>query len=160
VTTIQADERVFLAHLEDGPFLSGVDRGRWRLVSVNWPYAVIAVSAAPREGAPDEYAFRFQLTNYPETGPTAMLWDAERGAQLDFKQYPTGCSRAQMAFRTDWNGGQALYLPCDRVAIQGHEPWRTQHPSMIWSPTDNITKYLGIIYDLLNSDDYTGVRGA
>ena len=159
MTTIRADERVFTAHLKEGPFLSGVDRGRWRLVSVKWPYSVIGVSAAVREGAPDEYTFRFELTNYPETAPTAQLWDIERGSRLESKKYPTGRARAQMAFRIDWNGGQALYLPCDRIAIQGHEAWRTQHASMIWSPADNITKYLRILYDLLNSHDYTGVRG-
>lgn len=158
-TVVRADERVFRAHLEDGPFLSGVDRGRWRPVSVNWPFAVIAVSAAPRAGVPGEYAFRFELTNYPQCAPAARLWDAARDAPLEFKNYPTGRHRAQMAFRIDWNNGQALYLPCDRIAIQGHEAWRTQHPSMIWSSADDITKYLRIIYDLLNSNDYTGVRG-
>ena len=40
------DEQVFRAHLEAGPFQSGVDRGRWRLLSLQWPYALIAVQAA------------------------------------------------------------------------------------------------------------------
>jgi hypothetical protein len=31
---------------------------------------------------------------------------------------------------------------------------------MIWSPRRDITQYLHVIYELLNSGDYTGVRSA
>jgi hypothetical protein len=152
------DEQVFRAHLERGPYQSGVDRGRWRLISVDWPHAVIAVSAAERINSPSEYAFRFFLSDYPQTLPTAQPWDAEQGKALDFARRPSGRNRVQLAFRIDWKDGQCLYLPCDRGAIEGHEGWRTQHPEMIWSPTGDITQYLKIIYDLLNSEDYTGCR--
>ena len=65
------DETTFLAHVEAGPFESGVDRGRWRLVSINWPHAVVGISAADRANAPVEYAFRLELSNYPAQLPTA-----------------------------------------------------------------------------------------
>ncbi|MCG3146068.1 MAG: hypothetical protein HONDAALG_03900 [Gammaproteobacteria bacterium] len=154
------DERVFCAHLEQGPFQSGVDRGRWRLVSVNWPYSVIAVKAAERTNAPPEYAFRFELGNYPAAAPTARPWNEDSDTPLERQRWPGGRGRLQYAFNPDWKGGSGLYLPCDRHAIEGHDPWRAQHPEMIWDPRGDITQYLRIIHDLLNSEDYTGVRGA
>lgn len=155
-----ADERVFRAHLAAGPFQSGVDRGRWRLLALAWPYAVIAIRAAERPGGPAEYALRFECTNYPQTPPTAQPWDAERGVPLEHARWPGGRSRIPLAFNPTWKGGQCLYLPCDRLAIEGHDGWRSQHPSMIWSPAGDITQYLRIVYDLLTSSDYTGPRGA
>ena len=155
-----ADERVFRAHLAAGPFQSGVDRGRWRLLSLAWPHAVIAVRAAERPGGPAEYALRFELTNYPQTPPTAQPWDPERNAPLEPARWPGGRSRIPPAFNPGWKGGQCLYLPCDRLSIEGHDGWRSQHPSMIWSPAGDITQYLRIVHDLLTSSDYSGPRGA
>lgn len=151
------DERTFRAHLKGGPFLRGVARKRWRLVSISWPYSVIAMTAAAREGSPNEYGFRFELTNYPQALPTAQPWDLQRDAPLEPERWPTGRSRVAGAFNPGWNR-QALYLPCDRLAFPGHEAWRTQHPAMIWSRAGDITQYLRIIHELLNSSDYTGAR--
>ncbi len=150
------DEQVFRMHIERGPFQSGVARQRWRLLSIDWPYVLIGISAAAREDAPSEYTFRFECSNYPQAAPTAQLWDTDRTAPLEHRRWPTGRSRVPLAFNPKWKNGQCLYLPCDRLSMEGHEPWRSQHPSMIWSPANDITLYLRIVYDLLNSNDYTG----
>jgi hypothetical protein len=154
------DERVFREHLECGPFQSGVARDRWRLISMTWPHAIIAVSAASREKAPKQYAFRFELTNYPQSPPTAQLWDIEKGITLEHGKRPHGNKRISLAFRTDWKDGQVLYLPCDRQALSSHTNWRTEHPDLLWSSDGDITQCLRIIHDLLNSIDYTGTNSA
>lgn len=153
------DEQVFRAHIERGPFQSGVARDRWRLITIEWPHALIGVTAAPRDDSPEEYVFRFDCSNYPASAPTAQPWDLERGAPLEHWRWPTGRSRVPLAFNPNWNP-QALYLPCDRLAMPGHEPWREQHPYMVWSSAGDITQYLRILHELLNSTDYTGPRGA
>jgi hypothetical protein len=153
------DERVFRAHIEAGPFQSGVDRGRWRLISIAWPFVVIAVSAAERRGAPQEYALRFECSNYPSVAPTARFWDVEHDCSLPYGRRSWGTGRVALAFRIDWKGDQCLYLPCDRGALPGHDAWRTQHPWMIWDASSDITLYLRVLYDLLHSRDYTGIRG-
>ena len=63
-------------------------------------------------------------------------------------------------FRPTWKQGQCLYLPCDRMSIEGHDQWRSQHPSRLWQPARGIICYLEQIYELLNQSDYTGVSGA
>jgi hypothetical protein len=151
------DERTFRQHLAGGAFLRGAARGRWRLVNVTWPYAVIAVSATPRTGSPTEYGFSFELTNYPQVPPTGRPWNLELNQPLETTRWPTGRSRLAAAFNPGWNP-QAIYIPCDRLAIQGHDGWVSLHPSMIWRPTSEITHYLSILHELLNSGDYTGAR--
>lgn len=151
------DERAFEAHVASGAFLRGAERGRWRLVEAAWPAAVIAVAAAPRAGSPAEYTFRFDLTNYPQSPPTACPWDEHQKRPLEPGRWPTGRTRVVAAFNPGWNS-RAIYIPCDRLAIQGHDAWRAQHPSMIWSPGGDITQYLRVLHELLNSGDYAGAR--
>ena len=151
------DERTFREHVAGGAFRRGAARGRWRLVRIDWPHAVIAVSAATRSGSPSEYGFRFELSNYPQLTPTAEPWEQTHDRPLEASRWPTGRSRVAAAFNPGWNA-HAIYIPCDRLAIQGHDAWLSQHPSMIWRPTGDITQYLAIIYELLNSGDYTGAR--
>ncbi|MGE3467241.1 MAG: hypothetical protein AB7J13_09935 [Pyrinomonadaceae bacterium] len=154
------DEETFRAHLEDGSFLNGVDRDRWRLVSVDWPHAVIAVSAGEREGGPKDFAFRFDVSNYPKDAPTAQPWDEKTDSSLAQAKRPVGTGRVEKAFCW-YKDGTCLYLPCDRNALDtGHAAWLNQHPEMIWKPTSDITHYLRIIHDLLHSKDYQGVRGS
>lgn len=154
------DEKVFHSHKEMGPFQSGVARGRWRLILIDWPFVVISISASPRPNAPEEYPLRFDLTNYPQSPPTARPWDIELNGPLADAKRPHGKSRVPKAFRTDWMEGTALYLPCDRTAIKGHEGWQNQHPEMIWNQNGDITQYLRIIHELLTSNDYTGTRSS
>ena len=84
---------------------------RWRLVSMQWPFATIAVSM----GNGEELMLRFECSGYPNRAPTAGPWDTETNTVLDFYRWPKGKGgRASAVFRTDWKGGSALYLPCDR----------------------------------------------
>jgi hypothetical protein len=153
------DEQIFRSHIEDGKFASGQDRERWRLVSIDWPYVFIAVSAASRPNAPTDYVLRFHCGNYPQQAPTAQPWDIECGTPLPAERWPGGRSRVPSVFRPDWQSGQCLYLPCDRISINGHANWANQHPHLIWTVSADITLYLEAVHELLNSRDYTGVRG-
>lgn len=159
---MRPDERIFHAHVEGATFLMGQEDGRWRLHTIQWPNAVIIVQAAARPQAPGSFAFRFDLSGYPNQAPTARLWDAAAGIPLSAKCFPTGPpgSRVALAFRTDWQQGAALYLPCDRVGLQSHSNWREQYPRLAWRPDKDITFFLNILYGLLHSSHYKGIRGA
>jgi hypothetical protein len=158
ILAMSPDENVFQAHLLDGPFLNGVDRGKWRCISIEWPFVLIAVSAAPRDRSPNEFVFRFRCDNYPQEAPTAQPWDLEQNIALEARRWPGGRSRVPAAFRPEWKDGQCLYLPCDRIAYPGHDGWNSQHPQLIWKASSDITLYLEVVYELLNSSDYTGPR--
>jgi hypothetical protein len=62
-----------------------------------------------------------------------------------------------MVFRSDWESGKALYIPCDRVAFRGHEAWAQQHSQWAWDPGKDITHYLRLVHQRLNDPDYLGV---
>jgi hypothetical protein len=156
-TTADPAERLLLDDLEQGSFLAGVDRGYWRLLELGFPTAVIAITAAPRVEAPGFFAFRFDFTNYPEA-PTARPWDIEAGAPLAPARWPAGGPRQIAAFNPGWKD-DALYLPVDRGALQGHEGWRTQYAVHAWDPAGDLTQYLRLVHGLLNDPSYSGCRG-
>ena len=156
-TVLSPDTQAFRAHLDEGPFRLGETRGYWRLIAIDWPLADIAVQAARREHAPTEYVFRFDLTNYPQAAPTARPWDLERNTSLAPAHWPAGRQRVPKVFNPGWKDGSCLYLPCDRISIEGHHEWPKVFADLIWKPnTSDITLYLGAIHDLLNGSDYTG----
>jgi hypothetical protein len=140
-------------------FRCGVIEERWRLVATSWPHVVIAVSAPERPKAPTEYGFRFECTGYRQTPVTGRPWDLEADAPLPEARWPTGPSIVASVFRPTWKQGICLYLPCDRLALEGHENWRNEHPSRLWQPTRGIICYLEQIYELFNQSDYSGVVG-
>lgn len=152
--SISPEEAVFLIHLTGGRFRSGAAAGRWRAVSVTWPYAVFGVRGA--DGV--EYGLRFECGDYPRTPPTARPWDIERDAPLSHDRWPTGRERVPLAFNPSWKNGACLYLPCDRQSIEGHANWFQEHPSLIWDPALGVVHYLRVVHDLLNSGDYGGRR--
>ena len=147
-------ETAFWLHLRGGPFRTGEAKGRWRLISMDWPHATFVVRAADSR----EFAFRFDCTGYPRVPVTACPWNVESDTPLDRSRWPSGRVRLRDAFNPSWRP-DAIYLPCDREAIQGHQSWVHQHPSLSWDPSIGIVCYLRVLSDLLNSGDFQGVRG-
>lgn len=133
-------------------FRFGAVEGRWRHIHTAWPYALIGVMA--KDGR--EYVLRLNCDGYPQAPPTGGPWDSARDRVLSSDLWPRGQGgRVSAVFRTDWKGGTALYLPCDRESIEGHDTWRHEMPSKIWRPTDGVVQYLELVYELLHSRDYS-----
>ena len=146
------DERAFRADVAKAPFRLAQTEGRWRLLSTTWPFVQIGVTAKDKR----EFILRFNCEGYPQIPPTAGPWDPDRNAILAFDRWPRGQGgRVTSVFRTEWKDGSALYLPCDRAALPGHDNWRTDTPSKIWRPADGIVQYLELIHELLHCRDYT-----
>ena len=150
------DERVFREHLTGPTFCDGVQRGRWRIAgNIDWPYVLVAVSAAPREGAPTEYFLRFDLAGYPAAAPTATPWDPATESVLGANSRPKG-ERLSDIFRSDWENGRALYAPFDRVALGYHADWSERYREQAWDAMKDIAWLLRFVHRLLNDDDYRG----
>jgi hypothetical protein len=147
---VNPDERAFRAHLERPRVLAGIDAGMWRLVSLAWPNAVIAVAAA---GGACEVGLRFTLDGYPGVAPTGAPWDLDLDEPLDPARWPRG-RRVSKIFNPGWNVS-ALYFPMDRLALPGHDAWLTQFPGSGWDPRGDITQYLLTIHTVLNEDAVT-----
>ena len=134
--------------------------GRWRRVAVCWPYVVIAVTAPDRLKSPHEYGFRFECSGYRQVPATAGPWNLAADQALDASQWPTGGPMFSSIFRPSWKHGACLYLPCDRMSIEGHDNWRNEHTCRLWQPTRGIICYLEQIHELFHQSDYSGVAGA
>ncbi|MER8674601.1 hypothetical protein [Mesorhizobium sp. M0037] len=158
-TSTQAgpDERALRADLGKPAFRLAQSEGRFRLINIAWPIAVIGVTASDGH----EFALRFDCSGYPATAPTARVWDAERNTAPAIGQWPKSKGgRVKAVFRPDWKDGSALYLPCDRVSREGHDNWLQETPTMIWRPDRGILQYLEIVHELLNCGDYQPVACA
>ncbi len=154
---ISAPERLLRADLEGAEFAAGADRGYWQLISLQWPHAVIAVAAASRTGGPQRYVLRFDFSGYPEA-PTAQLWDVDTSSQLAVSAWPGGGPRIIAAFNPSWKV-DALYIPVDRVALEGHPAWLERYSCHVWDAAGDLTQYLRLVHGLLNDASYTGSRG-
>jgi len=154
---ISASERLLRADLDGAEFTAGIDRGYWQPISLQWPHAVIAVAAAPRPGGPASYALRFDFCGYP-SAPTAQLWDISTDGPLSVTMWPGGGPRLMAAFNPSWKI-DALYIPTDRVALEGHDGWITRYACHIWDSTGDLTQYLRLVHGLVNDHSYTGARG-
>ena len=146
---VTAAERAFREHAERPDFQLAVLGGRWRVLRIQWPIADIAVTA--RDGM--EWAFRFQLDGYPAQLPNARPCDAATGQPLPPAGWPKGVGRVAAVFNPGWNPN-ALYLPCDRLALPGHDYWNNSHPELLWRPAVGIIHYLEIIHELLSSSSH------
>lgn len=151
------DERAVREHLAGGRFRAGAAARRWRLLSLSWPHALIAVSAAQRENSPTEWVVCFELTGYPHVAPTGGLWDVDTKASLTHDRRPKGTRAAQL-FRFDgWAGGAtAMYAPWDRVGLQAHPEWATTYRLQAWNPSRDLSFVLDQIHEVLTADDYLG----
>lgn len=156
---MKPDQKLFCEHINSASFQIGVDRGKWNVTTnelndLTWPYVVIWIKAIEKDGFPNKYYFRFDITNYPEQAPTACPWNFEKSMRLEFDKWPKG-GRVTNVFNTGWNNGNSLYCPCDRLAQPNHEQqWTTQFPKLWWKSDFTIVVYLEFIYGLLNSTDY------
>lgn len=138
------------SHFRSGRFLAGAAKGRWRLLEFAWPIAFIEVTA--RDGR--RFSLRFDCAGYPDTPPTAMLWNSANGTQLAGDKWPKG-GRVSLVFNPGWKGGNALYIPCDRQSIEGHSNWVNEHPWLIWNPSRGLLHYVEAVWEILQSHELT-----
>lgn len=142
-------QRALESHLEMAPYLLGEVNGRWKFRRIDWPFALFEVFA--RDGRP--YTIRLECDDYPGM-PTGAFWDAQRNCWLAPNRWPRAGARFGAALRSDWQGGTALYIPCDRRSIAGHEQWLQLHPAWAWDPSVGVARYLEVVWTMLNGDDY------
>jgi hypothetical protein len=144
------DEQSLRADLASARFLAGEDRNRWQFKKLEWPHLYVTVVAREGRG----YALRLDCVGFPTAAPTGTFWDLSTNSQLSFPKWPQGGERLRLAFRPDWQGGSALYIPCDRLSFVGHDAWASQYPQLIWKPAKGISHYLEVVHELLQSRDY------
>lgn len=142
-------ERRLHADLTRSSVQVGVARGHWQIERVDGGLIVASISTAPTIHPPGSLALRIAALEYPDQPPTSTPWDLVGDCQLAADDRPKS-GRAATVFRPDWEGGRALYHPCDRVAITGHPDWVREHADELWDPTDDISQLFRVVHTILN----------
>jgi len=129
--------------LVSGDFESGAGAGLWRLISLNWPHLMVAITA----GDGNQLGMRILVDGYPRIAPAGQPWDFHRDQPLPVTRWPADGSAPQV-FRPDWSpsNGNAPYMACDRVALGSHQNWAAEHPGRAWDPSRTITFYVREIH--------------
>jgi hypothetical protein len=140
---------IFLEHLNSAEYQSGEIEGRWGIINSEnrqtWPILFFWIIST----VGNKYYFKFDFTGYPQCAPTAIIWDIDEDLPLSKEKRPNSTPRQNQAFK-EW-GKPCNYLPCDRMAFEGHPTWPQLHPTLIWnSQKDNFLKYLNELYQILN----------
>lgn len=157
------DEKLFHDHLKSPDFLIGFQKGHWGFISEekdwpSWPVFFLWISAASRPGSPDKFVLKFILDNYNQYAPQGIFWDLERNSVLEPGKRPNVQGVHERAFRVDWQNGLELYAPWDRSGLKSHPEWLQVHKGFSWEENrDQISKYLRIVYTILNSESYYGI---
>jgi len=147
--SLPLDHAKLLNHLEQAPFVMGEMNDRWCLRDISWPFVFLDVRARDNR----QFTLRLQCDGYPGL-PTGAFWDSVNSSWLPSHRWPRTGARFGAALRTDWQGGTALYIPCDRNSIAGHEQWLQLHPAWAWDPIIGIARYLEVVWTMLNGEDY------
>jgi hypothetical protein len=169
-TSMAPDEAALRTDVQSAACRAGEFEGRWGLEDppgITWPYAVFWVAAPDRPNSPSRFRLRLELSGYSAQPPTGRFWDVKTGGPLALADYPKGRGDTAKVFRTDWPNqdaakgetpGCALYHPFDRRAASDHPQWKGDHPHQQWHSQRSVIDYLEMVYGLLNSPTYTGIR--
>jgi hypothetical protein len=154
---MKPDEALFQAHIKEAAFQSGVDRGRWGFADsdppAEWPHQLIWIESDKRFVASGRLTLRFKLDGYPSNAPTAGPWDIKKECVLSPNEWPKDEGNVSKVFNPVWNN-TALYAPCDRVAMVGHEPWKTANAHWWWTNEKTIVLYLEFVHRCLNLEHH------
>ena len=153
MSTEAPDISLFKKHLEEAPFLAGADDGRWGLVAgeelKEWPLCKLWIRCDSRFQPSGSVVLRFRVDNYPASAPTAQPWNEPANAPLGVAEWPKGPGNVSKVFNPGWNA-TALYAPCDRTAMVGHDAWKQAFPQWWWTPEHTIVHYLTFVFRILN----------
>jgi len=149
--------KCFKSHVENSLFQIGLDEEDWGFAGEiqynQWPLVFLWVRALPKDGNPARFCFKFDLDGYPAKAPTACPWDIDSMDILPHDKWPKGSEFVSKVFNPSWKPN-ALYAPCDRVAMDRHGKWAQVHKGLWWQPDFTIVKYLDFLLRLLTSKDY------
>jgi len=154
---MKPDQQLFACHLMEAPFLAGVDSGKWGLhgesAEIIWPTPIIWIEADKRFVPSGRIYLKVNMENYSAVGPTACPWDVGKNAGLENSLWPKGPGNISAVFNPGWKN-YALYAPCDRIAMEGHEAWKAQFPRWWWQSTFTFVTYLEFVHRCLNPNDH------
>lgn len=81
-------ERLLRQHFQCESFVTGVERGFWRLVTLSWPSALFAIGEVFSTADP-EVAVKLYLEQYPIGAPTLELFDLSTNMKIAARSWPS-----------------------------------------------------------------------
>jgi len=127
--------------------LSGIAKGRWRIVRDNYPLLDFAIMATEPGGEAAEYFFRAELTNYPVQAPMVRIWSPDGSGPLSPQLRPKGGQRVTNCFQA-WTE-DTVYRPWDRKSGP-HASNAASLTHLAWRPDRTLAYILEDLHGILN----------
>lgn len=80
-------ERLLRRHLQYESFVTGVEQGFWRLVTLSWPSALFVIGEVFSTADP-EVAVKLCLEQYPISAPTLELFELSTNTKIAARAWP------------------------------------------------------------------------
>lgn len=154
------DERALVGQLQSTRFLAGVDEGRWRIVSLDFPMIVVRINACDLDGV-HCVSMEFQLVcdDFPAKAPFVQRWDYVNNSRPPAPDGPPGVKDALK----DWthkgkHGG--VYRAWQRYASV-HNNWAAKRPDEAWRRDRPLVFIMEQLYALVSEQaDWLALRSA
>jgi hypothetical protein len=150
---VSLNETIFRKHLQRSRFQAGIDRRLWRLVSIDWPHAIIALRVE-RKDSLTEQCVRFRLNSYPAAAPTIELWDEEHKRVIPCWEWPAWFAEFIISVYPELVTLDPLPYTTEVLDFSlSIAERRRQNGNTIWNPAADITQCLApLINNFLNRD--------
>ncbi|MBR8190550.1 MULTISPECIES: DUF7665 family protein [Burkholderia] len=137
------------ADLRGGGIVSGCESGWWRILEHKFPTLDFVISATEPDGAPSEYGFRAELSNYPGQPPMVRIWDHKSNQSLAGAMRPRGNRRVEISFQ-QWSS-DTVYRPWERLTGP-HNNNASAYPHLAWRSDRRLAFIFEDLYGILNSN--------
>jgi hypothetical protein len=137
------------ADIAEPAFASGLEDGRWRILSFNFPILNFAIAATEPDGKASEYGFRAELSNFPSAAPHVRIWDQDANSALPAERRPKGGGRVEKTFQV-WSD-DTVYRPWERNTGP-HNNIATTLPHLAWRPSCHLSFIFEDLHAILNSN--------
>lgn len=163
------DQLRFEEHLKLPEYRRGEIQGFWGREFITdqnselgpkWPLSLFWISVPPKgKNKIERYYLRMDLSNYNVVAPASCFWDLGKNARLENRLWPKITGPFAQAFRIDWQNPYELYAPWDRGGINAHQNWVQDNMAVSWKAGQStISRYLEIMHEILNSENYHGTK--
>jgi hypothetical protein len=142
-------EHSIQADLNAPEFLTGVARGAWRVLSLDFPIVLLGIRGTEPDGSNKEWVFRYLVDDYPSVAPMVQIWDVASNCILAAGSRPTGNQLVAHAFKS-WSD-DTVYRPWERKAME-HGDWKTKYPNQVWNPTKTLANTVEDLNAILNGN--------
>ena len=150
-TAAPASQQTLEVQLSSVRFRTGVEQGRWKIVSFAFPVLQLDVTGVDAlSGQTATLGFLLLCDNFPALGPFVQHWDHENGVRPNaISESSPGVVDALKTWEHEPGEYGGIYRAWQRYAAR-HNSWAAKRPDQAWRRDRHITFIMEHLYELVS----------